>query len=329
MRVFLTGGTGLIGRRLVRRLIERGDRPVVVSRRAEALRGERGWSGVDLVAGDPGGPGDWQRAVGGCDAAVNLVGHNIFGGRWNDQTKHLMRDSRVYGTGNLVAAIARAEPKPATLVQASAIGYYGPRGDEELTEDAPAGDDFLARVCREWEAAAQPAADLGLRLATVRIGVVLAKGEGALKVMTPVFKMGAGSPVGSGGRLGPARGQQWLSWIHLDDIVGILLLALDNPSARGPINGTAPNPVRNVDFGRTLARVLGRWFVPIGPPDFLLRAGLGGVADVVVTGQRVVPARALALGYRFAYPELEPALRQLFDRPAPRGTDAAGTVTAG
>ncbi|HEX8201932.1 MAG TPA: NAD-dependent epimerase/dehydratase family protein, partial [Isosphaeraceae bacterium] len=152
MRVFLTGGTGLIGRRLVRRLVERGDRPVILSRQADRARLDPALAGGELVQGDPTAPGPWDRALDGCDAVVNLVGHNVFAGRWSPEVKRTIRDSRVYGTENIVAAIARAKGRPRVLVQASAIGYYGPTEDQELTEDSPPGTDFMARVCQEWEA---------------------------------------------------------------------------------------------------------------------------------------------------------------------------------
>ncbi len=320
MRVFLTGGTGLIGRRLVQRLVERGDEPVILSRRADEVRREKTMRSLRFIQGDPTEPVPWMQAVDGCDAIINLAGHNLFADRWNERVKHLIRDSRVHATEGVVKAIAAADTKPKVLVQASAIGYYGPHGDEELTEESPAGSDFMARVCREWEQAAAPAEALGVRVAKVRTGVVLAKGEGALGVMTPIFKWvpGGAAPVGSGDHpLGPGKGEQWMSWIHLEDIVGIFLLALDNPAASGPINGTAPSPVRNVEFARALAKVLWRPMLPIGPPDFGLRALLGEVADVVTKGQKVLPAKALSLGYHFQYPSLPEALQSIFAKAKP------------
>lgn len=335
MRVFVTGGTGLIGRRLVRRLVERGDTPVVLSRRGGAARRHEELRGVELIQGDPVSGGPWQEHLSGCDAVVNLAGENLFGKRWNPELKRLIRDSRVYGTGNVVAAIARAAERPKVLVQASAIGFYGTHGDEELDESSPSGTDFMAVVCREWEEAAKPAEELGTRLAIVRTGIVLAQGEGALGVMTPIFKLpGGAAPIGSGSNpLLPGSGRQWMSWIHLEDIVGIFLTALDSPEAHGPINGTSPNPVRNADFTRALASVLWKpyapWRIalPIGPPDALLKVVLGEVADVVAKGQRVLPRRAQALGYVFEYPELLAALRQIFGvaGPSPAAEAAAAS----
>lgn len=324
MRVFITGGTGLIGRQIARRLAERGDHVVVLTR--DAGKAPRGGSRSEItyVEGNPVVPGSWQESVDGCDAVINLAGQSLFAQRWSSEVKRLIRDSRVFGTGNVVAAIARAERRPAVLVQGSAIGYYGPHGDEEITEAAPPGDDFLAQVCRDWENAARPAADLDVRVPIVRTGVVLAKGEGALGVMAPVFRWvpGGAAPVGNGGSLfRPAFGRQWMSWVHIDDITGLFLLALDTPEATGPLNGTSPNPARNVDFGRALARALRRppllpwFFLPIGPPDFFLKAVLGEVADIIVKGQKVLPEQSAKLGYAFAYPELAGALAQIFARP--------------
>jgi uncharacterized protein (TIGR01777 family) len=213
-----------------------------------------------------------------------------------------------------VAAIAGAQSPPRVLVQASAIGYYGPHGDEEIDETAPPGTDYMAQVCVDWENAAQPAAELGTRLALVRTGVVLAAKEGALGVMTPIFKWlpGGAAPVGGGHPLAPAKGQVWLSWIHVDDIVGIFMHCLDTASAQGPINGTAPEPVRNAEFGRALAKVLRRPFLPFGPPDAVLKLVMGEVADVVTKGQRVLPRKAQQLGYPFQYPTVAAALQQIF-----------------
>ena len=314
MRVFITGGTGMIGRRLVRRLAERGDVPVILSRDPDRARRDPGFKDLQIVRGDPSKPGPWAEAVDGSDAVCNLAGQNVFGKRWNAEIKRRIRDSRVYGAENVVAAIASAKEPPKVLVQGSAIGYYGSHDDEELTESSPSGSDFLAVVCRELEEAAGQAEPLGVRLATIRTGVVLGKGEGALGVMTPIFKMGGATPVGNGGHpFRPANGRQWMSWIQVDDVLGIFLMALDHPEARGPINGTSPNPVTNYDFSKALAKVLHRPFIPIGPPDLALEVMLGEVAKVVTTGQKVLPARAEQLGYRFVHPELAEALRATYE----------------
>jgi uncharacterized protein (TIGR01777 family) len=321
MKTFVTGGTGLVGRPLIQRLIGRGDQVVLMSRRIEKARLDPALKGAEIIGGNPATTGDWMAAVSGCDAVVNLAGHGVFEERWSPEVKRKIRDSRVYTTQNLVKAIADAQARPATLVSASAIGYYGPTGDEEITEASPSGTDFLAVVAREWEDAAHGAVDLGARLAIVRVGVVLSGEGGALMFMKNVFERlpGGAAPIGSGSNpLKPGTGKQWVSWVHLDDIVGIFLMALDNAEARGPINGVSPDPVRNVDFARTLTRVIrrGPWppFVPFGPPDALLRTVLGEVATVMVTGQRVIPARALELGFDFKHPKLEEALRDVLRR---------------
>ena len=328
MRVFVTGGTGMIGRRLVRELIGRGDSPVILSRNADETRRNPSLRGIQVVHGDPSKEGPWQDSVDGSDAVVNLAGQNVFSGRWNAEIRRQIRDSRVYGAEHVVSAIGKARQRPKVLVQGSAIGYYGAHGDDDLTESSPSGSDFLAVVCRELEDAARQVEPLGVRLATVRTGVVLAKGEGALGVMGPIFKWGGASPIGNGGHpFRPATGRQWVSWIHVDDIIGLFLLALDNPEARGPINGTAPNPARNVDFSRSLAKVLHRPFLPFGPPDLLIEVMLGEVAKAVTKGQKVLPERARQLGYSFLYPDLEAALKAAFAGPS-AGPEARPTAGA-
>ena len=312
MRVFVTGGTGMIGRRLVQALKARGDTPVILSRKADETRRSPSLRGIKVVQGDPSADGPWAEAVDGCDAVVNLAGQNVFSGRWNPEIKRQLRDSRVYGAEHVVNAIGRARQKPSVLVQGSAIGYYGFHKDEELTESSPSGSDFLAVICRELEDAAHAVRNHGVRLATIRTGIVLGKDEGALKMMVPLFKWlpGGAAPVGNGGHpFRIARGLQWMSWIHLDDIVGLFLMAVDDPGAVGPINGTAPNPSRNVDFSRALAKLVHRPFLPVGPPDALLEVMLGEVAQAVTRGQRVIPARAVELGYHFLHPDLAGALR--------------------
>ncbi len=305
MRVFVTGGTGLVGRRLIRRLRERGDPAVILTRRAGHARQ---WFGPDasVVEGDPMREGVWMDALAECDAVVHLAGENVFGRRWNEDFKKLLRGSRILSTQHVVAALRRqpmrVDGQAKVLVNASAIGYYGPRADEELTEDSSPGSDFLAQLCIEWEQTARAAESAGVRVAMVRVGVVLDKEGGALaKLLTP-FKLGAGGPV--------AGGRQWISWIHHADLVGLFLFALDRAGATGPINGTAPHPVTNREFGKTLGRVLHRpSFVPT--PGLALRLLVGEAADLVVTGQRVLPKRALVLGYSFQYPRLEAALAQI------------------
>ena len=305
MRVFVTGGTGLIGKRLIKQLLERGEQVVVLTRRYGLARQMFG-PDTKLVEGDPMQSGDWMAAVAECDAVIHLAGENVFARRWNTAFKQLLFDSRIRSTQNVVEALRRqplrGDGQPKVLVNASAIGYYGPHGDEELTEDSPPGTDFLAHLCVEWEKAATAVSSAGVRCVMVRVGVVLDKEGGALaKLLTP-FKLFVGGPVGSG--------RQWISWIHHADLVGLFLLALDRAEAMGPLNGTAPNPVTNREFGKVLGRALLRPSF-VWTPGLALRVALGGAANLVVTGQRVLPKRALGLGYSFRYPTVDAALAEI------------------
>jgi uncharacterized protein (TIGR01777 family) len=305
MKIFLTGGTGLIGGHLIDRLRERGDNIVLLTRRAETARARFGDT-CQIVEGDSLKPGDWQEAVADCDAVINLAGESIFGRRWNDEFKAILRDSRVKTTDHVVDAIGRRPEAPSggrkVLVNASAIGYYGSLGDEEVAEEHPPGDDTLGRLCVDWEKAAQRAEPLGVRVVRMRIGVVLDRAGGALKQMVTPFKLFAGGPVGSG--------RQWMSWIHHADLAALFMFALDNASATGAMNGTAPEPVTNKQFSKALGRALHRpSFLPT--PKFALRVMLGGVAEVITAGQRVLPKKALALGYQFRFPAIEAAFADI------------------
>lgn len=302
MRVFVTGGTGLVGTRLVRRLLARGDKPVVLTRRYTQARQALG-PNVDLVEGDPMQGGEWTGKIDDCDAVIHLAGENVFGKRWNPAFKQMLIDSRVKSTQNVAAALQRkprrADGQPKVLVNASAIGIYGPRGAEEITEETPAGNDFLAKLCVDWETPARAVEAAGVRSVQVRVGVVLDKEGGALAQLLTPFKLGVGGPVGSG--------KQYMAWIHHADLVGLLLFALDTPAATGPMNGTAPTPVTNAEFSKALGKALHRpAFLPT--PGFALKLLLGEAADIVTNGQRVVPAKALALGYAFEFPQIDAAL---------------------
>lgn len=310
MRVFITGATGVVGRRLIRRLIKRGDQVVALSRQADAW--EKVGQDVTIVVGDPNESGEWQTTLAECDAVVNLAGAGIFDRRWNDEYKTVMRDSRLNTTNNVVTAMAKTDSKAKILVSPSAVGYYGAHGDEEITESSPHGDEFLARVCVQWEEAALAAQTHGVRVAIIRIGIVHDNLGGALAQLLLPFKLGLGGPIGMA--LNPRDwGRQYWPWIHYADLCGIFLLALDNPDAKGPMNGTAPNPVTNKEFAKSLGRVLGRpAFAPM--PTFALKVLLGQVAEVIATGQRVLPKKALELGYQFGFPEIEAALRDLLKK---------------
>jgi uncharacterized protein (TIGR01777 family) len=306
MRVFVTGGTGLVGTRLVARLLARGDQPVVLSRRPAPARQAFGPQ-AEVVEGDPAQAGPWMDRIDDCDAVIHLAGENLFAARWSAAFKQRLLDSRVLGTQNVAQALQRKPTGPGgqakVLVKASAIGYYGPHGDEELTEESPPGSDYLAGMCVQWEKAAAPVEAAGVRLAQVRIGVVLDKGGGALAQLITPFKLGGGGPV--------ASGKQWMSWVHHDDLLGLLLLALDNADCRGPLNGTAPHPVTNKDFSTALGKALHRPSF-VWTPGVALRLALGEVANVVIQGQRVLPSKALSLGYTFRFPTIDAAFAEIF-----------------
>jgi uncharacterized protein len=303
VRVTVTGATGLIGSALVRRLDERGDEVTALSRdprrASEAL-------GVPAVAWDASAEPAPAEALRGRDGVVHLAGESV-GRRWTDEAKRAIRDSRVVGTRHLVAGLRDAQPRPPVLACASAVGRYGPRGDEPIDESAPPGADFLARVCVEWEREAVAATELGMRVVLVRAGVVLAAEGGALARMLPPFRAGLGGPV--------AGGRHYMPWVHLDDVVGIYLAALDDGRWSGAVNATAPEPVTNRAFSRALGRALGRPAVaPV--PGLALRLLFGEMAQVMLSGQRALPRRAQELGYRFAHPQLDEALRCALGRPA-------------
>lgn len=314
MRVFVTGGTGLVGSHLVKRLRDRGDHVMLLTRRPDAATSFAG-PNCAIIPGDPTQPGTWVHAVADCDAVVNLAGEGLFNRRWNQEFKDQIRTSRVKATENIVAALGQSgtaatvsdrpvsrEARRRVLVNASAIGIYGPHGDEELSEDSLPGNDFLATVCVDWEKAAEPAAAHGVRLVLLRTGIVLAKDGGALKQMLTPFKMFVGGPVGDG--------KQWMSWIHIDDEVGLILYALDNAGVNGPLNATAPKPVTNRDFATALGKTLGRpSFMPT--PGFMLGFMLGESAQIVTSGQRVLPRKAIDTGYQFKFTDVEAALRDL------------------
>jgi uncharacterized protein (TIGR01777 family) len=306
LRVTVTGATGLIGRALLGAL---GDAAhvTVLSRdpaRAQARLNAAGVAPVDAVRWDPLSEPAPAEALTARDAVVHLAGENV-AQRWTAKAQAAIRDSRVTGTRHLVEGLRRAGSAPGTLISGSAVGYYGSHGEEPLDEDAPAGADFLARVCAAWEAEAQRAAELGIRVVRVRTGVVLDPHGGALGKMLPAFRLGVGGPV--------AGGRQYLSWIHRADLLGMILAALGDERWSGPINATAPGPVSNRDFSRALGRVLRRpSLLPV--PGAALRLLYGGMAEIVTQGARVVPAKPLVLGYKFRHPHLEPALRSALAR---------------
>ncbi|HEY6097882.1 MAG TPA: TIGR01777 family oxidoreductase [Anaeromyxobacter sp.] len=299
MHVFVTGATGLVGRAACAALLAKGHEVTALSRGAGAAAR---LPGVRALQGDPTSPGAWQEELARCDACLHLAGEPVAAGRWNAERKRRIRESRVRSTEN-VAAVLR-ERGPAVLVSGSAVGFYGSRGDETLDEASAPGADFLAETCRAWEAAASPAAGRA-RVVLLRTGIVLAPDGGALPELVRPFRLFAGGPLGDGAF--------WQPWIHLADEVGLVLLALEDARASGPLNAVAPEPVRNRDLARTIGEVLGRPSA-LPAPAFAMKLVLGEMASVVLASQRAVPRRARELGYRFRFPELGGALRDLLRR---------------
>lgn len=299
MKVTVTGATGTLGRQVVAELRSRGDEVTVLSRDPDRAREALGDDVRALAWSDPKGEAPPATALEGQDALIHLLGEPV-AQRWSDDAKREIRDSRVLSTRNLVAALKDVDARPGVLVSQSASGWYGARGDERVEESEPAADDFLARVCVEWEAEAHKAEELGMRVALTRTGVVLSEDGGALEKMLPPFKLGVGGPV--------AGGKQYIPWIHTDDVVGALLFCLDTEAASGPVNVSAPEPVTNGEFSKALGRVLHRPAVaPV--PALAIKALYGEMSIIVTTGVRAVPARLLELGYGFRQPDLEDALR--------------------
>ncbi|MDQ6693256.1 MAG: TIGR01777 family oxidoreductase [Chloroflexota bacterium] len=301
-RVIVTGATGLVGKALTQELTRHGYSVVVFTRSPEQAKRTLP-EAAEYVAWQPGGGGDWAKHIDGAHAIVNLAGANIFGKRWSESYKQEIMDSRVQGTRGLVDAIRRAQTKPQVLVNGSAVGYYGMTDSRKLDESAPAGDDFLAQVVQAWEREASKAEEYGVRTVMIRTGIVMDKKEGALPLMSLPFKMFVGGPV--------LPGTQYFSWVHVEDLTGMILMAVENSQAKGPINGSAPEPQTNKEFSKALGKVLGRpSFMPV--PGFALKLALGGIADIITGGQRVIPAKAQSLGYIFKFPTSEAALKDIF-----------------
>lgn len=299
-RVIVTGATGMIGRSLCQKLAERDYQVVVFSRNPETAR-RAVPNASEYVAWAPGEPGAWAAAIEGAYGVIHLAGASIAGQRWDSAYKQEILGSRVKGTRGIVRAIELARHRPEVLVCSSGIDYYGDKGDTPIDESAAPGNGFISQVCIAWEREAQRAESLGVRTSMMRTGIVLDKHDGALAKLLLPFQLCVGGPV--------LPGSQWWSWIHLDDVVGMLLLALEHPQARGPFNTTSPEPERNRDFSTILGRVMRRpAILPI--PGFALELLLGEMAaPLLIEKQRALPKKALELGYQFAYPHLEQALR--------------------
>ncbi|MCX5852694.1 MAG: TIGR01777 family oxidoreductase [Deltaproteobacteria bacterium] len=302
MNIFITGGTGFVGTTLSASLAARGHRVTILTRPGERKDIHATETGISYFTGDPTVEGPWQEEASRHEVFINLAGTNIFT-RWNEQSKRLIRESRIYTTNNLVAAIGRRKGAHSVLFSTSAVGYYGFNDDEILNESSPAGNDFLASLAVEWERTAERAAESGARVVACRFGIVLGRGGGALRQMLPLAHLGLASPLGSG--------NQWFSWIHEGDLVRIYQHLLAHSEIHGAVNFTSPKPVRNGEYTKILTRVLGRpsFLPPV--PAFALRLILGEFGSVLLKGQRVHPEKLLKSGFIFSFPLIEDTLRDL------------------
>ena len=300
MRILITGATGLLGQALTKSLIEKGHEIIKASRKDPIDDAHVKWSVEDGFA-DP-------DKLEGIDVVVHLAGENVSGLRWTDEKKKAIRDSRIQGTRNVVDAISKLKNKPKTFIASSAIGFYGERGDEEMTETSPPGDNFLAGVCKEWETESRRAEDAGIRTVLLRTGIVLSKDGGALSTMLLPFKMGVGGVVGSG--------KQWMSWISLIDEVAIINFCIENESIRGAVNAVAPDPVTNAEFTKTLGEVLYRpTFLPL--PEFAVSMIFGEMGDaLLLASTKVLPKRLEDAGFEFKFPNLKEAIDHAVSEPA-------------
>ena len=300
MKVILTGGTGFIGRAVSEALAQKGHEVIILTR--QPSKSEEPGIRLHHRYWNPPEPDHGQNEIDGAGAVINLAGEPVVAKRWTRKQKLKILESRCDATQALAHAIQKAKSRPQVLINASAVGYYGPRDDGAVTEQEAPGNDFLAHVCKAWEAHAIRVEDFGVRAVRLRIGVVLAKGGGALAKMIPPFRLFLGGPLGNG--------RQWMSWIHREDVVGLILFSLANAKVRGALNAASPNPVTMKEFAETLGKVMHRPSAAT-VPAFVLKILLGEMADMLLTGQKVIPAKALDLGYQFRYPVLQQALEAI------------------
>ncbi|PSB05096.1 thylakoid membrane protein ThyD [Merismopedia glauca] len=301
MKVAITGATGFVGKRLVERLQAENHEVLILTRHVETAK--KIFPQAEAIAYNPTESGDWQQAISSCDAVVNLAGEPLAEGRWSPKKKQDILDSRKLGTQKIVEAIAQANPRPQVLINPSAIGYYGTSETATFTETSPSGSDFLAQVCQNWESEAEKVKNAGTRLVILRFGIVLGQG-GALGKMLAPFQMFAGGPIGSG--------RQWVSWIHIDDLVNLILYCLQHPEISGVFNATSPNPVRMAEFCQILGATINRpsW-LPV--PNIALELLLGEGAMVVLEGQKVIPNGTISTGFNYTYSQLKPAMENVIN----------------
>lgn len=300
MKILLTGGTGFVGTHLTSRLLSEGHGVTILTRSLKAAQISH--ANISYLEGDPTKKGAWQEKIQDHEAVINLAGASIFA-KWTEEHKKAIRESRINTTRNIVESIPTRTDQSFTLFSASAVGYYGFHEDEELIEDSPPGNDFLAQVAHDWEDEALKAKEKVGRVVITRFGIVLGEKGGALGQMVPLFKKYLGGPVGSG--------NQWFSWIHIKDLAEAFVFLINHPALSGPFNFCSPNPVRNKDLATVLGKILNRpSFLPA--PGFLVKLVLGEFGSVILKGQRVIPRRLLDNGFQFQYPDLEKALQDIF-----------------
>jgi len=302
MKILITGGTGFVGTQLTCRLIQDRHEVTILTR---SLKGAKLFlPGISYLEGNPTKKGDWQKAIKNHDIVINLAGASIFG-KWTEEYKKAILESRLTAARNIVEGISSHPQSPFTLFSASAVGYYGFCGNEELAEDSPAGKDFLARVAMEWEGEALKAGDKSARVVITRFGIVMGEKGGALSRMIPLFKKYIGGPIGSG--------KQWFSWVHIKDLAEAFIFLLKHPEISGIVNVCSPNPVRNKDMAQALGKALHRpSFIPA--PSFMIKLVLGEFGSVILEGQRVIPKKLLENGFAFQYPDIHTALQSIIEQ---------------
>jgi uncharacterized protein len=310
MKIFIIGGSGFVGSSLTREFAAKGHQVTVLDRTIKSAKEFP--ATVSFIETDSTVRGSWQEKAAQHEIFINLAGASIFS-RWNEKTKTAIRESRILTTNNLVEAISRNKNEMVRLFSASAVGYYGSHEDEDLTEEAPPGDDFLASVARDWETAANQAKIYHAKVIICRFGIVLGRRGGALQQMLPIYKAYLGSPLGSG--------RQWFSWVHEQDLVNIFLFLIDQKDFDGPINCTAPQPVRNSELTKTIGQVLGVPTLPLRVPGFVMKLILGEFGNVLLKGQKAIPGRLAKLNFPFKFPTIHAAMSDLFSPGPGSSTD--------